>query len=264
MTQGGIELMYSILTTPLMALKKRGYNVDRILNQQREEKLRVQAEVARDREKQAAAAAEAKAAEDAKASSVLGWPQQWRPESAVTASGGATSNRPEGDGAVERTPSINSNGTETSPKRGRNLMDRLRGRKPSLTGSSGLGGSSGGMPGMPGGFGSLGTGLMADAMSRAGGGASGNGGGAAGPVAPGVSTKRVSRACVEAGWMDAGLTTISLLISLRSATLCSKQSMPLAQSREPRSRTAGRRRPRSARARTRIAMCPPWRISRWL
>jgi hypothetical protein len=41
-----------------MALKKRGFNVDRILNQQREEKLRVQAEAVRDREKAAATAAE--------------------------------------------------------------------------------------------------------------------------------------------------------------------------------------------------------------
>jgi hypothetical protein len=38
-----------------MALKKRGFNVDRILNQQREEKLRVQAEAVRDREKALAA-----------------------------------------------------------------------------------------------------------------------------------------------------------------------------------------------------------------
>nr|XP_019011143.1 uncharacterized protein I206_04455 [Kwoniella pini CBS 10737]OCF49924.1 hypothetical protein I206_04455 [Kwoniella pini CBS 10737] len=37
-------LLYSILSTPLMALKKRGFNVDRILNLQKEEKLRVQAE----------------------------------------------------------------------------------------------------------------------------------------------------------------------------------------------------------------------------
>jgi hypothetical protein len=32
------------LNTPLIALRKRGYNVDRILNQQREERLRVEAE----------------------------------------------------------------------------------------------------------------------------------------------------------------------------------------------------------------------------
>ncbi|KAK4683722.1 hypothetical protein P7C73_g6509, partial [Tremellales sp. Uapishka_1] len=46
-------LLYSILSTPLLALKKRGFNVDRILNQQREEKLRIRAEAMRDREKQA-------------------------------------------------------------------------------------------------------------------------------------------------------------------------------------------------------------------
>ncbi|ODN94260.1 hypothetical protein L198_05116 [Cryptococcus wingfieldii CBS 7118] len=38
-------LLYSILTTPLMALRKRGINVDRILNQQKEEKIRLQAEL---------------------------------------------------------------------------------------------------------------------------------------------------------------------------------------------------------------------------
>lgn len=36
--------MLSILSTPLMALKKRGFNVDRLLNQEREERLRIQAE----------------------------------------------------------------------------------------------------------------------------------------------------------------------------------------------------------------------------
>lgn len=38
-----------------MALKKRGFNVDRILNQQREERLRIQAEAVRERESQAKA-----------------------------------------------------------------------------------------------------------------------------------------------------------------------------------------------------------------
>ena len=38
------RLTYSILTTPLVALKKRGFNVDRLLNQQREQRLRAQAE----------------------------------------------------------------------------------------------------------------------------------------------------------------------------------------------------------------------------
>ncbi|OCF40369.1 hypothetical protein I317_05804 [Kwoniella heveanensis CBS 569] len=46
-------LLYSILSTPLMALKKRGFNVDRILNQQREERLRIQAEQKREKEKAA-------------------------------------------------------------------------------------------------------------------------------------------------------------------------------------------------------------------
>ena len=38
------RLTDSILTTPLVALKKRGFNVDRLLNQQREQRLRAQAE----------------------------------------------------------------------------------------------------------------------------------------------------------------------------------------------------------------------------
>ncbi len=51
--QTGLRLKtsFSILSTPLMALKKRGFNVDRMLNQQREEKLRLQAETMRDRER---------------------------------------------------------------------------------------------------------------------------------------------------------------------------------------------------------------------
>jgi hypothetical protein len=48
-----LKMYCSILSTPLMALKKRGFNVDRILNQQREERLRIQAESVRDKEKAA-------------------------------------------------------------------------------------------------------------------------------------------------------------------------------------------------------------------
>lgn len=47
----------SILATSLLSLKKRGYNVDRILNAQKEERLRLQAEEAKEREAAAAAAA---------------------------------------------------------------------------------------------------------------------------------------------------------------------------------------------------------------
>lgn len=43
-------LLFSMLTTPLLALRKRGFNVDRILNQQREEKLRLEAEARRNKE----------------------------------------------------------------------------------------------------------------------------------------------------------------------------------------------------------------------
>jgi hypothetical protein len=42
------QLTSSILTTPLVALKKRGFNVDRLLNQQREQRLRSQAEATRE------------------------------------------------------------------------------------------------------------------------------------------------------------------------------------------------------------------------
>lgn len=42
------QLTSSILTTPLVALKKRGFNVDRLLNQQREQRLRSQAEASRE------------------------------------------------------------------------------------------------------------------------------------------------------------------------------------------------------------------------
>lgn len=43
-------LLFSMLTTPLLALRKRGFNVDRILNQQREEKLRLEAEARKNKE----------------------------------------------------------------------------------------------------------------------------------------------------------------------------------------------------------------------
>jgi hypothetical protein len=52
-------VLESILSTPLMALRKRGYNVDRILNQQREERLRLETEAETARR----AAVEAKARE---------------------------------------------------------------------------------------------------------------------------------------------------------------------------------------------------------
>lgn len=45
-----ILMLESILRTPLMALKKRGFNVDRILNAQREEHLRKKAEAAKERQ----------------------------------------------------------------------------------------------------------------------------------------------------------------------------------------------------------------------
>jgi len=54
-------VLESILSTPLMALRKRGYNIDRILNQHREERLRLEAE----QESARRAAAEAKAREAA-------------------------------------------------------------------------------------------------------------------------------------------------------------------------------------------------------
>lgn len=50
-----ILMLESILRTPLMSLKRRGFNVDRILNAQREEHLRKKAEVAKEREAMEAA-----------------------------------------------------------------------------------------------------------------------------------------------------------------------------------------------------------------
>ena len=51
-------MLESIISTPLQSLKKRGFNVDRILNKHHEERLRLKAEAARDREKAAAEAAQ--------------------------------------------------------------------------------------------------------------------------------------------------------------------------------------------------------------
>lgn len=54
-----ILMLESILRTPLMSLKKRGFNVDRILNAQREEHLRLKAEAQKEREREAEAMAKA-------------------------------------------------------------------------------------------------------------------------------------------------------------------------------------------------------------
>lgn len=54
-----ILMLESILRTPLMSLKKRGFNVDRILNAQREEHLRLKAEAQKEREREAEAVAKA-------------------------------------------------------------------------------------------------------------------------------------------------------------------------------------------------------------
>lgn len=50
----------AILSTPLPLLKKRGFNVDRLLNQQQEERLRLRAEAQKATEAKAAAAVEAR------------------------------------------------------------------------------------------------------------------------------------------------------------------------------------------------------------
>jgi hypothetical protein len=102
-----------------MALKKRGFNVERILNQQREEKLRVQAEAVRDREKQALELA----------------------------------NRPSVEStAVARSTVSNAPGKPEYPVesgKGKGFFERLRTRRTSASSEG---------PQMPGGFGSLGLG----------------------------------------------------------------------------------------------------------
>lgn len=163
-----------ILTTPLMALKKRGFNVDRILNQQREERLRLQAETARDREK---AANEARAAEDAKASSSIPWP----------------GSSPKGKGDREDAQSILSEGSQNTAvgsdtgtggkSKSLSLIDRLK-RRSSKSGSmDGLPPMPGALPGMSS-QGGGGLGGFGGSRSGSGGGVSGGGN---------TSTKRVSK-----------------------------------------------------------------------
>lgn len=175
-----------------MALKKRGFNVDRILNQKREEKMRLQAEAVRDREKNAAAAAEAKANADAKASSAIPWPgsdaTSSRPESVMSSNTAPPDYESRLSSQTDRMSTGNGDNDHASGK-GKGFLDRLRGRKSSGTGA----GSTGGMPSMPGGFGSLGAGVQ-DAINRAGGGGLGM---HAGPR-PGVSTTRVRQAYIHA------------------------------------------------------------------
>ena len=91
-----------------MALKKRGFNVDRILNQQREERLRLQAEKIRDREKHAG---EAGPAADAVSIS-----------SETSLSQGSTAVEGEKDGVA---------------KGARSLYDKIRNRRNSKTSLSG-------------------------------------------------------------------------------------------------------------------------------
>ncbi|KAK8864438.1 hypothetical protein IAR55_001687 [Kwoniella newhampshirensis] len=158
-------LLYSILSTPLMALKKRGFNVDRILNQHREERLRLQAEAKRDREKLA--------------SSATTGPQTNPP--AITQAG-----EPGDD--VSDTMSQGSTTTAVDSESGRtkSLLDKFRrsskdfkGRSPSTSGSGhglGPGGESllNSLKGMgSGSFGGAGPSGLGQAMAAAAGGASG-------------------------------------------------------------------------------------------
>lgn len=156
-----------------MALKKRGFNVDRMLNQQREERLRLQAEAVRDREK-------TKSTEDAKASSMIPWPGS-------PSKGGSTTGE---DTASLLSNESQSTGTAVASDSGgkSKFWDKIKNRR-----SSDKGGGltmPGAMPGMPSmsdiGSGSVLGGMLSE-LRGAGARGSGSGGGG-----PGTSTKRVS------------------------------------------------------------------------
>jgi len=112
-------LTSSILTTPLVALKKRGFNVDRLLNQQREQRLRSQAESARESNNQVATLDQRSAGTSEKGAKALEPPSP----------AGALAKRPESIGS--------SNGTGSSileqvAKRNPFMPNSLKGKLPSF------------------------------------------------------------------------------------------------------------------------------------
>ena len=137
-----------------MALKKRGFNVDRILNQQREEKLRIQAEAVRDRER--VTAAETQLADD---------------QSVLSETTSST--------AVDTDSNIGSN------EKSKSLLERFKRSSKDMKGNTTAGSAS--MPPMPGG---LTNGLSQLGLGHSG----PNAGGMRSGAGPGQSTKRVGHA----------------------------------------------------------------------
>jgi hypothetical protein len=99
-----------------MALKKRGFNVDRILNQQREERLRLQAEAVRDREKTVA-----ESPKHPSSAAVISSPDGQERKQSVKSEAGTLSN--------------DSNESDGTKKIG--FMEKLRKRKGSKGGAEG-------------------------------------------------------------------------------------------------------------------------------
>lgn len=143
-----------------MHLKKRGFNVDRILNQQREERLRVKAEAARDQEKQRAA--ESQLTDDS---------QSIRSDTTTST-------------VLDKSPESNTNSAYAAGKT-KGLLDKLRRSSKDLKSPS-----MPSMPGMPGGF----TNNMMKGMSGSRSSSSGMGqDGSSAGRAPSTTTKRVSQ-----------------------------------------------------------------------
>lgn len=136
-----------------MALKKRGFNVDRILNQQREERLRLQAEAVRER---------GKAAEAAQLSAVSPSPQAISAsarddQSIMTDSSDTAVTSTAGDDKSGKRKSL-FNRFRRDSKSGGPTMPGLGGiGMPSLPGLSGAGIGAGLGPGAGGGLGGLGV-----------------------------------------------------------------------------------------------------------
>lgn len=149
-----------------MALKKRGFNVDRILNQQREERLRIQAETIRDSEKSKIQATHDDEATDRTSIDTAESGSAGKRKSFLHRLRHPSSGQKDKRGAVQN--EMEKNGISPYP----------------------FSPSGGGFPGMPGGMGGLnGLGGMDPTIPAISG---SEGGGGLGGRAPGTSTKRVS------------------------------------------------------------------------
>lgn len=208
-----------------MALKKRGFNVDRILNQQREERLRLQAESVRDREK---AAVDRKIADEAKASSMIPWPKDNDDTQSLLSDGGQSN---------QSTAVASDTGGGAGGKT-KSLFDRLKGKRGDRSSMDGGMSMPGGMPGMPpmsgSGVGGFGGGMGGSSSS------SGGGGG-------GKSTKRVRTAFSASNHVA---EKNSLRISTLSDLPYRKRSMRLDPRPALRSKIAEWALAQSARVRT--------------